>query len=288
MGVLRRRVELSIGGKTLMLGERPLLMGIINVTPDSFSDGGAFLDAGRAIEHGLRLLQDGADWLDVGGESTRPGAAPVPADEEMRRVLPVIKGLARQTNVPLSIDTYKAETARAALDAGATTMNDVTGFRDPAMVEVAMNSNAACIVMHMRGAPLDMMSRTAYEDVVAELLEFFRERIVSLTQSGIESKRLIVDPGIGFAKLRPDNLRLLNSLADFHELDRPLALGASRKRIIGEVTGKSEAGRLAGTIATSILAYQRGVHVLRVHDVAAVKDALAMARAIEEEGSGAS
>lgn len=281
-------VELSISGVTQTLGDRPLLMGIVNVTPDSFSDGGEFLESRRAIEHGLRLVDEGADWLDVGGESTRPGALPVTVEEEMRRVLPVIEGLARQTKAPISIDSYKAATAQAGLAAGATIINDVTGFRDPAMVQVAANSQAACIVMHMRGTPMNMMEQTDYDDVVAELVGYFRERIGHLRQHGIEDKRVLLDPGIGFAKRRTENLRVLNHLADFHSLERPLVLGASRKRIIGEVTGTSGDDRLAGTIATSVLAYLRGVHVLRVHDVAAVRNALAMARAIEEEGSEAS
>lgn len=277
--------ELNWAGRTVELGRFPLLMGIVNVTPDSFSDGGEFLDPKMAVEHGLSLVEEGADWLDIGGESTRPGAAPVPESDELRRVLPVVEGLRAQTDRPISIDTYKPAVAREAIQAGATIINDVTGFRDPAMVELAAKSDAACIVMHMRGTPVDMMEQTQYKDVVADLLDYFRDRLGRLREAGIAMSRTIVDPGIGFAKLRAENLKLLNRLADFAVLGRPILLGASRKRIIGELTGRGLAGRKDGTIASSVLAYLKGTHLLRVHDVGAVRDALLVARAIEEEGA---
>ncbi|MBY0589607.1 dihydropteroate synthase [bacterium] len=260
-------------------------MGIVNVTPDSFSDGGAFLDPHRAVEHAVQLVAEGADWLDIGGESTRPGATPVPLDEELRRVIPVIQGLMSKTDTPISIDTYKPEIARAAIKAGAQIINDVTGFRDPAMVDLAAQTDAGCVVMHMRGTPADMMERTNYENVVAELIDYFGERIDRLTRAGVERERIILDPGIGFAKTRPDNLRLLHRLDEFATLGRPILLGASRKRIIGEITQRGNEGRLFGTIATSLWGYLRGAHLLRVHDVGPTRDALVMIRAIEEEGS---
>ncbi|MBX9653376.1 dihydropteroate synthase [bacterium] len=285
MLVDRSLTRLAWGQRSLSLGEYPLLMGIVNVTPDSFSDGGQFFDPNRAVDHALKLVDEGANWLDVGGESTRPGATPVGDAEELRRVLPVIEGISAQTDTPISIDTYKASVAREAIEAGASIINDVTGFRDPAMVEVAAATKTACIVMHMRGTPADMMEQTEYTEVVADLIEYFRERLARLSAAGVELERTILDPGIGFAKRRLDNLRLLNRLHEFASLGRPVLLGASRKRIIGEITGRGEAGRIHGTIASSVLAYLKGVHILRVHDVGAVADALKIARAIEVEGA---
>jgi len=277
--------RLTWGNRSVVLGEFPLLMGIVNVTPDSFSDGGQFFDASRAVDHALKLVGEGANWLDVGGESTRPGAQPVGEGEELRRVLPVIEGISAQTDTPISIDTYKAGVAREAIQTGASIINDVTGFRDPAMVEVAAATQTACIVMHMRGTPVDMMEQTEYADVVADLTDYFRERLALLSAAGVDLHRTVVDPGIGFAKKRIDNLRLLHRLDEFASLGRPVLLGASRKRIIGEITGRGEAGRIHGTIASSVLAYLKGVHILRVHDVGAVADALLVARAIEVEGA---
>jgi dihydropteroate synthase len=275
---------LRLGGERVSVGSKPILMGIVNVTPDSFSDGGRFLDHEAAIGHGLRLLDDSADWLDVGGESTRPGAEPVPLDEELRRVVPVIEGLRRRSAAPISIDTYKPETARAALAAGATVINDVTGFRDPAMIELAVNSSAALVVMHMRGTPKTMMEQAVYEDVIGELLGYFEERLDTLTKSGVDLERIILDPGIGFAKRRHQSLEIIRRIDRLVALGRPVLLGASRKSVIGEITGRREADRLAGTIATILAAWDRGVSMFRVHDVGAMRDALAVQRAIDEPG----
>ncbi len=279
---VRQSAWLHCGPHRWQLGGRPLLMGIVNVTPDSFSDGGAFLDPGAAIAHGLRLLAEGADWLDIGGESTRPGAEPVPADEELRRVLPVVAGLAKATAAPLSIDTFKPEVARAALDAGATIVNDITGFRDPAMVRLAAATDAALVAMHMKGTPQTMRGLAEYDDVLAEVETYFRQRLALLTEAGVAPERVVLDPGIGFAKRRPHNLELLRNLDRFLAFGRPLLLGASRKSIVGELTGQPEAARLSGTVATTIAGYLRGVSVFRVHDVAAMRDALAVAAAIED------
>jgi dihydropteroate synthase len=276
--------KLTFSDRSIDLGPFPLIMGIVNVTPDSFSDGGAYFRPEQGIEQALRLVAEGADWLDIGGESTRPGATPVPLDEELRRVIPVIQALSAKVDNVISIDTYKAEVAQAAMEAGATVINDVTGFRDPAMVELAARTDAACVVMHMRGTPGDMMEQTNYKDVVAELVDYFRERIGRLTEAGVDRERILLDPGIGFAKLRPDNLRLLHRLDELAELGRPILLGASRKRIIGEITRRGDEGRVFGTVATSVWGYLRGVHVLRVHDVGPTRDALNMTRAIEVEG----
>ena len=285
MTTQRFPTRLTWGKRTVELGGFPLIMGIVNVTPDSFSDGGQFLETSRAVDHALGLVAEGAKWLDIGGESTRPGATPVGAMEELRRVIPVIESISGQTDTPISIDTYKAEVAREAIGAGASIINDVTGFRDPAMVELASETEAACIVMHMRGTPADMMEQTDYKDVVADLLDYFRDRLKALALAGINPERTMIDPGIGFAKKRIDNLRLLHGLSELAVLGRPVLLGASRKRIIGEITGRGEAGRIHGTIASSVLAYLKGVHILRVHDVGAVADALLVAQAIEVEGA---
>ena len=278
--------RLKVAGKVLNLGPFPLIMGIVNVTPDSFSDGGRFYDPSAAVQHALSLADQGADWLDIGGESTRPGAQPVSLDDERSRVVPVIQSLCGQSDRVISVDTYKPEVARLAIAAGARVINDVTGFRDPAMVDLAAQTEAACVVMHMRGTPADMMEQTNNTDVVAELIDYFGERIDQLTAAGVDRERIVLDPGIGFAKLRPDNLRLIHHLDQLASMGRPVLLGASRKRIIGEITERGEDGRLHGTIATSIWGYLRGVHILRVHDVGPTRDALVMTQAIEREGRG--
>lgn len=275
---------LQCAGRRLSLGSFPLLMGIVNVTPDSFSDGGAFLDPKRAIEHAHELVQAGADWIDIGGESTRPGAEPVATAEELRRVIPVIEALSGKVDALISIDTYKPEVAAEAVRAGAQIINDVTGFRDRGMVDWAAGTDVGCVVMHMRGTPADMMQKTDYQDVVAEVKGYLAGRIEELGRAGVAPERIMVDPGIGFAKRRPDNLRLLARLEDLANLGRPVLLGASRKRFLGEVTGRAEAAREPGTIATSVYGYLAGVHILRVHDVAAVRDALLVTQAIVEAG----
>ena len=281
-----RDVELLVDGEPVRLGPRPLLMGIVNVTPDSFSDGGQFLDPVAAIEQGQRLVAEGADWLDVGGESTRPGAEPVPLDEELRRVLPVLEGLADSTSVPISIDTYKPEVARRAVRAGASIVNDVTGFRDPAMIEVGADCGAACVCMHMKGTPRTMGEEARYDDVVADLLQYFEDRIERMSAAGIDRRRIVIDPGIGFAKKKQHNLDLLDRLDELLTLNRPVMLGASRKRIIGELTGRPESERLYGTIGTAVIGYVKGAAVLRVHDVGPIRDTLAVLRSVDAAGAG--
>jgi dihydropteroate synthase len=256
-------------------------MGIVNVTPDSFSDGGDWFDPARAIAHGEKLAAEGADWLDVGGESTRPGATPVSLKEELKRVLPVISALSERTSAVVSIDTYKAQVAEKAIAAGAQVINDVTGFRDPEMIDVAANSSAVCVVMHMRGTPATMQELTDYEDAMAELLDYFRQRLTQLTLAGIDPERIVLDPGIGFAKKRRHNLEILRRLNDIVDLGRPVLLGTSRKRIVGEVTGRNPKDRLYGTLGSIVAGYMKGVRIFRVHDVAPAKDALAVAAAIE-------
>ncbi|HZO07142.1 MAG TPA: dihydropteroate synthase [Solirubrobacterales bacterium] len=254
------------------------LMGVVNVTPDSFSDGGLYLDPEAAIAHGEELLEAGAEILDVGGESTRPGADPVAEDEERRRVLPVIEGLAGAT---ISVDTSKAAVAAAALDAGAAIVNDVTALRgDPGMVALCAEHEATVILMHMLGEPRTMQDEPTYGDVVAEVHDFLAERLEFALAAGIEEERVWLDPGIGFGKTADHNLELLRRLPELTALGRPLVIGTSRKSFIGKVDGSAARERLGGTIASTVLAAQAGADVLRVHDVAEVGQALTVATAI--------
>jgi dihydropteroate synthase len=258
-----------------------LIMGVVNVTPDSFSDGGRFLDADAAVEHGLRLAGEGADILDIGGESTRPGAEPVGADEELRRVVPVIERLARNGQVRLSIDTTKAGVARAALEAGATLVNDVSALRfDPEMAALVAETGAGCCLMHMLGEPRTMQENPRYEDVVSEVKAFLEERLAFAVGEGIDEDRVWLDPGIGFGKTVEHNLELLRRLDEIVAIGRPVVVGTSRKSFLGKLAGgRGEGERLPGTIATNVLALERGASVFRVHDVAPNADALAVATA---------
>lgn len=261
----------------LSSGPLPRLMGIVNVTPDSFFDGGRFLDVDQAVEHGLRLADAGADLLDVGGESTRPYAQPVDSQEELRRVLPVIRQLARQVDIPLSIDTSKVEVAEQALDAGAEVINDITGLTgDPRMAEVAVRRQAAVCVMHMRGTPQDMQDAPHYDDVMDEVLGYLRGRRDHLEQCGLRRGQICLDPGIGFGKSRDHNLTLLSGCQRLHQLGCSLLVGHSRKRFIRGALGNKDVDPLAGTIAVTLALAQRGVQVLRVHDVEAMRQALTL------------
>lgn len=257
------------------------LMGVVNVTPDSFSDGGLYLDPAAAIEHGLMLEAEGAAILDVGGESTRPGADAVPTAEELRRVLPVIEGLASGgASAQLSVDTSKATVAAAALAAGATLVNDVTALRgDAEMAGVIAGSGADCCLMHMLGDPRTMQLDPRYDDVVAEVKAFLEERIAFAVAAGIEEQRILLDPGIGFGKTVEHNLELLRRVDELVALGRPVVIGTSRKGFLGRLTGRDVDGRLAATIASCVVAYERGARVFRVHDVAPVRDALTVAAA---------
>jgi dihydropteroate synthase len=271
------------------------LMGVLNVTPDSFSDGGRFLDSEAAVAHGRELIDEGADIVDVGGESTRPGAEPVPAAEEIARVAPVIAGLAR-AGAQLSVDTSKAEVAEVALGAGATLVNDVTAFRaDPAMAGLVARSGADCCLMHMLGEPRTMQREPRYDDVVSEVKSFLEERMAFAMAEGVPEERILLDPGIGFGKTASHNLELLRRLDELVAIGRPLAIGTSRKTFLGrlaavaiagadardvdEVAPLAPAARLPGTIATNVMAFERGALVFRVHDVAPVRDALVVAAA---------
>jgi dihydropteroate synthase len=255
-------------------------MGVVNVTPDSFSDGGLFLDPEAAVAHGERLVRDGADILDVGGESTRPGAEPVSEEEELRRVVPVVERLAASGDVRLSIDTSKGSVAQAALEAGATIVNDVAAFRfAPEMAGMVASHGATCCLMHMLGEPRTMQSDPRYADVVSDVKAFLEERLAFAVGEGVAEDKVWLDPGIGFGKTLDHNLELLRRLEEICALGRPVVIGTSRKSFLGRLTGREEGDRLPGTIATNVMALERGATVFRVHDVRPIADALAVTAA---------
>ncbi|MDO9468484.1 MAG: dihydropteroate synthase [Thiobacillus sp.] len=264
---------------------RPLVMGIVNVTPDSFSDGGCLGDAQAAIRHALKLQKAGADILDVGGESTRPGAAAVPADEEMRRVLPVIEALADRGCV-VSVDTMKPEVMRAALAAGAAMVNDVMALRAPGALDAVAASDAAVCLMHMQGAPRTMQQAPSYADVVDEVKQFLQARVAACEAAGIDHARMVIDPGFGFGKTLAHNLALLRHLAHLAESGLPVLAGLSRKSMLGTLTGRSVDEREFAGVAAHLMAVARGAKMLRVHNVAAMRDALAIWNAVEEQQDG--
>jgi dihydropteroate synthase len=258
-----------------------MVVGIVNVTPDSFSDGGRYLDAKAAVEHGLRLVGEGAEIIDLGGESTRPRAIPVDEAEELRRVVPVIRELAGLIRVPISIDTMKPGVARAALDAGASIVNDVAANReDDTMWRVVAETKAGYICMHMQGVPQTMQMNPSYSDVVEEVEKFFSERIVRLNDCGVSSEQIVLDTGIGFGKTAGHNLQLLGGLRKFTKLERPLLLGVSRKSFIGKLFGTELAARLPAALACASLAVEAGVQIIRAHEVAETVQALRMTEAI--------
>lgn len=270
-----RATEWRLRTRTLSFGRLPAIMGIVNVTPDSFSDGGAFHEPSRAIEHARRLIAAGADVVDVGGESTRPYSDPVAEQEELDRVLPVIEAIAAESDVPISIDTSKAGVARAAIAAGAEIINDVTGLEgDPAMVAVALESQAGVCAMHMQGTPQTMQENPRYDDVVEDIFAYLRGRRDQLLAAGLDAARICLDPGIGFGKTHAHNLQLLNHCERFHELGQPLLVGHSRKGFIAHVLQDKACDRTAGTVGVSLALARRGIQVLRVHDVAVTRQAL--------------
>ncbi|HEY1582569.1 MAG TPA: dihydropteroate synthase [Chthoniobacterales bacterium] len=270
----------KVSDRTIDLTQRALLMGVLNVTPDSFSDGGEFFATEAAVKHGRAMVEGGAEIIDVGGESTRPGARAVPADEEMNRVLPVIKDLARSTSSHLSIDTSKATVARAALAAGASIINDVTGGRgDAEMFALAAKTGAGLIIMHMQGTPETMQINPTYGDVVAEVADFFRQRFAEAVRSGVDPMSIAFDPGIGFGKTVAHNLELLANLPRLRVEGRPLVVGVSRKSFLGKISGP-QGDRASATIALTSLLRERGAHVLRVHDVAPSANALRTTEAV--------
>jgi len=270
-----------VGDRTLDCGERTLVMGVLNVTPDSFSDGGLFFDPEAAVARGVQMASDGADVIDVGGESTRPGAEMVSVEEELRRVLPVVKRLVAELDVPISVDTRKAEVAEAAAEAGATIVNDISGARDPRMFDVAREANAGLVLMHMRGEPVTMQQFTDYLDVMAEVKDQLQARLDAAAAAGVERDRLVIDPGIGFAKTPDQNLVLLRDIRTFFDLGRPVLVGPSRKSFIGQVLDVDVDERLEGTAGAVAWLVAQGVNIVRVHDVEEMVRVVRVVEAIE-------
>lgn len=272
-------MKFSCGNYQLDLA-RPQVMGIVNVTPDSFSDGGKYQSTEQAVAHALQLVAEGADILDIGGESTRPGATPVGLDEELRRVLPVIEQLAKTAGVPLSIDTYKPEVMRAAIAAGIDIVNDVRALQEPGAMEIVAQSQAGVCLMHMQGLPQNMQVDPHYEDVVTEVTAFLRERMLSAQAAGIVLERIVLDPGFGFGKHTVHNVALLQQLQSLTALGRPLLVGLSRKSVLGRMTGGDVYVRLHASLAASVISVMKGARIVRVHDVKATADALKVAAAV--------
>ncbi len=276
----------SAKGREIHCKGRPLIMGVVNVTADSFYDGGQYMEPERAIAHALELIEQGADIIDVGGESTRPGARSVSEQEELAHVIPVVKGLAHRVPVPISVDTTKSRVAAAALDSGASIINDVSALRqDSAMASVIARSNAGVVLMHMQGSPQTMQQSPHYSDVVSEVVRFLDERLQNAIRAGIARTNIILDPGFGFGKLLVHNLDLLNGLSALEALNRPVLVGLSRKAFIGKMVERPVEYRQWGTAAAVALAVDRGAHIVRVHDVAMMIDVVKMAAALNPRWS---
>ncbi|MCH2207971.1 MAG: dihydropteroate synthase [Lentisphaerales bacterium] len=260
--------------KTLELGKQTLIMGVLNCTPDSFSDGGSYEDINAMVNRALEMIDQGAGLIDIGGESTRPGSEPVFEEEELKRVIPVIKKLREKSDILISIDTTKAKVAEAAIAAGADIINDISGFKiDPKMKQVAIDTKAGCMLMHMRGTPQTMQQFLEYDDIVEDIISYFQEIIDDLVSSGIDRQCLMIDPGIGFSKNVEQNLTLIRQLTDFEKLKLPILLGTSRKSFIGHVLGKQDpTDRVWGTAASIAIGIANGAHVVRVHDIKEMSD----------------
>lgn len=278
------RAVISLDADRQLPLSRPLVMGILNVTPDSFSDGGGYAEPGRAIDRALEMEQQGADIIDIGGESSRPGAEPVSAQEEKQRVIPVIEGIRRRSKIPISIDTYRSATASAALEAGADMINDISALRlDPDMAALAAQTKVPVILMHMLGTPKSMQDNPHYDNCVEEIVVFFKERVAYCKQSGIDKSKLIIDPGIGFGKRLADNIEILSRLAEFKALGLPVLIGTSRKSFINMLnpSDKPPRMRIGGSIASMVAAVLNGANIVRVHDVAETVEALKVVAALK-------
>jgi dihydropteroate synthase len=261
---------------------RPFVMGIVNVTPDSFSDGGQFANTQKAMNHALRLIEEGADILDIGGESTRPGATPVPLQQELDRVIPVIEQLAQQTNIPISIDTYKPAVMHAAIAAGASMVNDVRALQEDGAVEVVAQSNVGVCLMHMLGTPQTMQNDPVFDDVVSEVSAFLAERAQALLNAGVARERIVLDPGFGFGKRTAHNIALLRELPRLSPLGYPILAGLSRKSVLGQIAGGEAYDRLPASIAAAVIAAMKGARILRVHDVKATVEAFKVLEVMEK------
>lgn len=289
--VVRERAEYTLPcrPRPLRLGARTLVMGVLNVTPDSFSDGGDFFEKGAAIRHGRRLLEDGADILDLGAESTRPGSEPVDEEEELARLLPIIEALRGETACPISVDTCKAVVADRAVQAGANIINDVTGFQgDPDLAKVAAAHGVPAVLMHLRGRPKTMQRDTTYADLLGDITDYLAKGIEIAERAGMAREGLVIDPGIGFGKDFRQNLEILDRLHELRSLDRPILVGPSRKSFIGHVTGLPVDQRIFGTAAAVALCAYNGAHIVRVHDVREMRQVVDVADAIREPGSARS
>ena len=271
--------------RTLTLGKRTLLMGVLNVTPDSFSDGGLFYDKEKAIRHGLRMVEEGADIIDIGGESTRPGSKPLELEEELRRVIPVIKSIAAEVDVPVSIDTYKSTVAQKAIEAGAEMINDISGLNfDPTLAEVASREDVPLVLMHIRGTPETMQKNVHYDSLFSEILHYLKDSIHRAESAGLDPGQIIIDPGIGFGKTVEDNLFIIRNLFEFRILGKPILLGTSRKSFIGKILDTEVGDRLEGTLSSIAVGVLNGANFIRCHDVLQAKRAIAVADAVRLAG----
>jgi dihydropteroate synthase len=270
---------------TLILGKRTLLMGVLNVTPDSFSDGGFFFDKGKAIAHGLKMVEEGADIIDIGGESTRPGSKPLELEEELHRVIPVIESLAKQVDVPISIDTYKSAVAQEAIEAGAQMINDISGLHfDQNLAKIAVKEDVPIVLMHIRGIPETMQKNIYYNSLFSEILIYLKDSVQRAESAGLDPRQIIVDPGIGFGKTIDDNLLIIKNLYEFRVLGKPILLGTSRKTFIGKILNAEVKDRLEGTLSTIAIGVLNGAQIIRSHDVLQAKKAIAVADAIRQAG----
>lgn len=275
--------QLHCGKCILNLSERPHIMGILNVTPDSFSDGGQFIEEQQALDHAFKMQEAGADIIDIGGESTRPGADPVSQQEELDRVIPVIQSLRGKLDIPVSIDTYKSNVAKAALDAGASMINDISGLRfDPEMPAVAAKYQVPVVVMHIKGTPKNMQKNPVYSDLIGEMSQFLKDSVKIAEEAGIPRDQVIIDPGIGFGKSVKDNFIILNRLNEFHSIECPVLIGVSRKSFIGKTLDIPEKERLMGTAAAVAVSVIKGAHILRVHDVSEMNQVIRIASEINK------
>jgi dihydropteroate synthase len=271
--------------RTLLLGKRTLLMGVLNITPDSFSDGGLFFDREKAISHGLKMVEEGADIIDIGGESTRPGSKPLQLEEELRRVIPVIKSIAAKVDVPISIDTYKSVVAQKAIEAGAEIINDISGLNfDPDLAKVASKEDIPLVLMHIRGTPETMQKNIHYDSLFSEILQYLKDSIQRAESAGLDPCQIIIDPGIGFGKTVEDNLSIIKNLFEFRVLGKPILLGTSRKIFIGKILNAEVGERLEGTLSSIAVGVLNGANIIRCHDVLQAKRAIAVADAIRLAG----
>lgn len=281
--IMKNHFTLRCRRKTFHPGEQTLLMGVLNVTPDSFSDGGLFSDKDKAVAHGLKMVEEGADIIDIGGESTRPGSKRLGLEEELRRVLPVIEALSKETDVPISIDTYKSEVARRAIESGAEIINDISGLHyDPELADVAALKKTPLILMHIRGTPETMQKDVRYNSLFSEIIAYLKEGIRRAESAGVDPEQIVIDPGIGFGKTLEDNLLLIKHLSEFRILGRPILLGTSRKSFIGKILDTQSDQRLEGTLSSIAVGVLNGAHIIRSHDVLQAKRAIAIADAIRK------